>query len=191
MAFRDPPQDWPPEDIARLRELWATGMSTAKIGQAMGRTKSAVVGKAHRLDLPGRKSPIKKAAAPAPKPATRPAAAAPKIQPEKAPLQRIPLLRGGAAAFQHIMARNAQARAADQAPTPEPQRELREAPPPAVSAAVRESGRACRYCLPSGQDFPRWRYCDAPIQADGRRYPYCDEHYYRCIQQRAEKQDAA
>lgn len=46
------------KSIARLRELWATGESASKIGAAMGISKNAVVGKAHRLNLPSRPSCI-------------------------------------------------------------------------------------------------------------------------------------
>jgi GcrA cell cycle regulator len=42
---------WPDADIAKLRELAATGMSTAAIGASMGRTKSAIVGKMGRLGI--------------------------------------------------------------------------------------------------------------------------------------------
>lgn len=57
--------DWNDAAIARLREEWAwrdqeTGkpLSTAEIGRRMGLTKSAIVGKAHRIGLEGRPSPI-------------------------------------------------------------------------------------------------------------------------------------
>ncbi len=50
--------DWDGAKVARLRALWAEGGSAAKIGAAMGMTKSAVIGKAHRLKLPARPSPI-------------------------------------------------------------------------------------------------------------------------------------
>lgn len=49
---------WPAAKIARLIELWPTGLSTQKIGLDLGTTKHAVVGKAHRLNLPPRPSPI-------------------------------------------------------------------------------------------------------------------------------------
>jgi GcrA cell cycle regulator len=58
--------EWTEETIARLRELWAEGHSTAEIGRRMGITKNAVVGKAHRLNLPARPSPILRDRAPAP-----------------------------------------------------------------------------------------------------------------------------
>lgn len=51
--------DWNEGVITRLRELWAQlDKSTAEIGRALGTSKNSVVGKAHRLDLPGRPSPI-------------------------------------------------------------------------------------------------------------------------------------
>jgi GcrA cell cycle regulator len=49
---------WPAADLARLRVLWAAELSTQAIGREMGRSKNAVVGKAHRLGLPARPSPI-------------------------------------------------------------------------------------------------------------------------------------
>ncbi len=52
--------DWTEESINRLRSLWQDGLSTAEIGRRMQITKNAVVGKAHRLTLPPRPSPIRK-----------------------------------------------------------------------------------------------------------------------------------
>lgn len=56
--------EWTDESIARLRVLWQEGLSTAEIGRRMQITKNAVVGKAHRLDLAARPSPIRKAELP-------------------------------------------------------------------------------------------------------------------------------
>ncbi len=52
--------EWNTETIERLRGLWAEGYSTAEIGRRMGISKNAVVGKAHRLNLPSRPSPIRR-----------------------------------------------------------------------------------------------------------------------------------
>ena len=52
--------EWTEETIARIRALWAEGHSTAEIGRRMGISKNAVVGKAHRLNLPARPSPIRR-----------------------------------------------------------------------------------------------------------------------------------
>jgi hypothetical protein len=48
MSRTDP---WPDADIAKLRELAATGMRTAAIGAHMGRTKNSIVGKMLRLGI--------------------------------------------------------------------------------------------------------------------------------------------
>jgi len=52
--------DWTDEAIAKLRVLWAEGLSTAEIGRRLNISKNAVVGKAHRLNLPPRPSPIRR-----------------------------------------------------------------------------------------------------------------------------------
>src|SRR5207342_1780903 len=51
--------EWTDDTIRKLRQLWSAGHSTAEIGRRMGISKNAVVGKAHRLDLPARPSPIR------------------------------------------------------------------------------------------------------------------------------------
>jgi len=52
--------EWAEQTIVRLRMLWDEGLSTAEIGRRLGVSKNAVVGKAHRLDLPARPSPIRR-----------------------------------------------------------------------------------------------------------------------------------
>src|SRR3954451_16356577 len=56
----DHDMEWTEETITRLRGLWSEGHSTAEIGRRLGISKNAVVGKAHRLDLPARPSPIRR-----------------------------------------------------------------------------------------------------------------------------------
>lgn len=61
---------WTDERIATLKKMWKEGKSAADIAKTLGKgvTRNAVIGKAHRMGLSGRPSPIKKpAAAPAPK----------------------------------------------------------------------------------------------------------------------------
>ena len=50
--------DWPLSMILRLHEMWPTGRSASSMGRDLGVSKSAVLGKAHRLGLPARLSPI-------------------------------------------------------------------------------------------------------------------------------------
>lgn len=73
---------WSDERISTLKKMWQQGKSASEIAEKLGGvTRNAVIGKAHRLGLSGRPSPItkpapvKKAAAPA---AKKPAAPAPK-----------------------------------------------------------------------------------------------------------------
>ncbi len=56
--------DWTTERIAELTRLWAEGLSGGEIGKRMGISKSSAVGKVHRLHLPSRPSPIKRAVTP-------------------------------------------------------------------------------------------------------------------------------
>jgi GcrA cell cycle regulator len=51
--------EWTDVNVAELRKLWDEGLSTAEIGRCLNISKNAVVGKAHRLNLTTRKSPIK------------------------------------------------------------------------------------------------------------------------------------
>jgi GcrA cell cycle regulator len=51
---------WTPELMEQLAALWTEGHSTAEIGRRLGISKNAVVGKAHRLSLKPRPSPLKR-----------------------------------------------------------------------------------------------------------------------------------
>ena len=53
---------WNDENVARLKEFWDQGLPTAQIGKLLGFTKNAVVGKAHRIGLERRPSPIRRTA---------------------------------------------------------------------------------------------------------------------------------
>lgn len=73
---------WTDKKIDILKRLWGKGMTASQIAGELGDgiTRNAVIGKAHRLKLPSRPSPVKpeaeaKAAAPAPQP--KPQAPAP------------------------------------------------------------------------------------------------------------------
>jgi hypothetical protein len=52
---------WTPEDDALLRAGWAAGRPVRAIAEEIGITKNAAMGRAHRLKLEGRPSPIKRA----------------------------------------------------------------------------------------------------------------------------------
>lgn len=61
------PADWmTPDAILKLREWWADhAITTIEIGRRLGASKNAIVGKAHRLDLEARPSPIRRSGEPA------------------------------------------------------------------------------------------------------------------------------
>jgi GcrA cell cycle regulator len=90
---------WTDERIDRLKELWTKGMTASQIADELGGvSRNAVIGKAHRLGLQSRPSPVKPnepvAAKPKAKPAPSPAPAsaaraeaapAPRPAPDAAP----------------------------------------------------------------------------------------------------------
>lgn len=47
---------WTPERVAQLRTAWETTLTAAQIGERLGCTKCAVIGKANRLGLTSRDS---------------------------------------------------------------------------------------------------------------------------------------
>ena len=51
--------EWTPEREAQLRRLWGEGTPAAEIGRIMKIPPNAVTGKAHRLKLSARSSPIR------------------------------------------------------------------------------------------------------------------------------------
>ncbi|MBO6610049.1 GcrA family cell cycle regulator [Altererythrobacter sp.] len=82
---------WTDERIATLKKLWEGGSTASQIAEELGGvSRNAVIGKAHRLGLKSRPSPVKandkKKKAPAKKPAPKPAVkkAAPRAAPKPA-----------------------------------------------------------------------------------------------------------
>lgn len=79
---------WTDDRVEKLRELWDKGLSASQIAKelAEGVTRNAVIGKAHRMGLASRPSPVKS------DPAKRAAAAAAKKKaavPKKAPATKV------------------------------------------------------------------------------------------------------
>ena len=145
--------DWTSEAIDRLRGLWSEGHSTAEIGRRMGISKNAVVGKAHRLNLPARPSPIRRDAAQAPKPAP-------------ARRQTLPPLRAALREPVQVLRPAA-------APLPAPVAVMpRPAPAPTRPTIFRAVAKSC--CWPIGEPGTKeFRFCTAEAMA-GK--PYCLEH---------------
>ncbi|MFM5913775.1 GcrA cell cycle regulator [Chakrabartia godavariana] len=90
---------WTDERIEQLKTMWTKGMTASQIAEELGGvSRNAVIGKAHRLGLQSRPSPVKandgedaparKPAAPRAKPAPAAPAAAPAAKPQPAPAAR-------------------------------------------------------------------------------------------------------
>ena len=161
--------DWTTEAIEQLRAFWADGHSTAEIGRRMGISKNAVVGKAHRLNLSARPSPIRRDAAgeaverPAPQP-RRAAAPPPPSLRDAAPLHRL------------------------ETPVALPPAPVAVAPQSVVRPFPRASARTC--CWPLGEPgTPEFRFCSAGAATNK---PYCAQHAsVAYVRVRDRREDAA
>lgn len=194
--------DWTDEVIAQLKALWSEGLSTAEIGRRMGISKNAVVGKAHRLSLPPRPSPIRrddaaKVAAPrrvtgptlpplsavAAAPAVRPAALAASAAAPEAASAVAPAITSVAAP--KAAPKAAPAGQAVPAPASRPVRPVLQ-----PVAATRQPRRAATCCWPVGEPGTReFRFCDTEA-VQGR--PYCSEHVQLAyVKVRDRREDAA
>lgn len=182
--------EWTAEAIDHLRTLWAEGHSTAEIGRRMGISKNAVVGKAHRLNLPARPSPIRRdaegaSAAPRPAPVRRSPA-----PPRPAPMPMRRLEPGMPLAAQAPMGPPAVAPApvvvapvASIAPRP-----VQPMPAAVVRPFPRAAVRSC--CWPMGEPgTPEFRFCGGDAMA-GK--PYCPDHAaVAYVKVRDRREDAA
>jgi GcrA cell cycle regulator len=78
--------EWTEQRIDMLRKLWGQGQTASQIATLLGGvTRNAVIGKAHRLGLTGRPSPIKREGTEAAAPRRKPAAQR-RQQPSLAPM---------------------------------------------------------------------------------------------------------
>ncbi len=156
--------DWTDETIARLRAFWDEGHSTAEIGRRLGITKNAVVGKAHRLTLPARPSPIRRTSVDG-----------------RAPRRSLPRRATGPTL----------AVLATAPPAPRPAEPMRPQPVlRAVTTTPRPSGRLSACCWPIGEPgTPSFSFCgDSAITGK----PYCAKHAsIAYVKVRDRKEDAA
>jgi GcrA cell cycle regulator len=127
--------DWNDVAVRKLSDLWAEGHSTAEIGRRMGVSKNAVVGKAHRLDLPTRPSPVRRCGLPA--------LTVPKLAPRRQRVSTLPSL------------------ASVPPPVPATTSNII-APVPPRRTIARCDGSQC--CWPIGEPGqPGLSFCDAPL----------------------------
>jgi GcrA cell cycle regulator len=152
--------EWSDETILRLRALWDEGHSTAEIGRRLGISKNAVVGKAHRLDLPARPSPIRR---------DGPQGAPRRPSPRRASGPTLPPLSSTCGGL-------AETPRAFIAPPRIPQPAPRAVAPviPRVQVVPRTYGRTIACCWPIGEPgTPSFHFCNAD-SCPGK--PYCPEH---------------
>ena len=168
--------DWNEETIACLRQFWQDGHSTAEIGRRMGVTKNAVVGKAHRLMLAPRPSPIRRDLSEghvprrsAPRRATGPTLPAPNLPSVAVSAPPAAVALGSGAPSPGASGLAASSLGA-KPPMPSPQAPVQLRAVPAPRAAVRVS--TC--CWPIGDPgTARFRFCDDSAMT-GK--PYCAQH---------------
>lgn len=174
--------EWNDEVISRLRALWDEGHSTAEIGRRLGVTKNAVVGKAHRLDLSARPSPIRRDAGGAPRARAPRRISGPTLPP-------LACTRAAPVGDQRPTA----PRMAEPRPVEPRQAAVYRPPAPApVLTAVpsRPYARVVPCCWPIGEPGTRaFRFCDEG-SAPGK--PYCAAHAQLAyVKVRDRREDAA
>lgn len=187
--------DWNEETIARLRQLWQDGHSTAEIGRRMGITKNAVVGKAHRLALTARPSPIRRGTQDGPRPrrsATRRMTGATLQGGSTQPGGSTQLgMAPSAPPVQRPVPLDAAVSSVADAPLAVPVRPAM--PQPVMLRAlpsIKPSARVSTCCWPIGDPgTPSFRFCDDGAMPNK---PYCAEHAALAyVKVRDRREDAA
>ncbi len=181
---------WNEETIRQLTELWAEGHSTAEIGRRLGVSKNAIVGKAHRLELDARPSPIRRESVKPDQerssPVQRPAG--PTLPPLASASVPPPVVRIDPPAPRRAAVPEPVARVPRVIPPAPPARA--EAPPMRAVPAqpVRRTAPTC--CWPIGEPGTKsFHFCD-DLSLPGK--PYCDDHAKLAyVRIRDRKEDAA
>lgn len=175
--------DWNDEAIARLRVLWDEGHSTAEIGRRMAVSKNAVVGKAHRLNLPARPSPIRRDLTEGAVPRTP--------TPRRVTGPTLPPLQAEVAVV--AVAEPVREVAAPAKPLP-PAEVVPSQPAPSRSPVLRQissqRSRNVTCCWPIGEPGTKtFRFCDSDATPNK---PYCSDHAQLAyVKLRDRREDAA
>ena len=176
---------WDEETIRNLKDLWAQGLSTAEIGRRLSVSKNAIGGKAHRLDLDARPSPIRRESAkpPTERPPAYPRMAGPTLPP--LPSASPPSAASAPSNVQPIRSAPTVSARPVAAPVAMPAPRPVMAPPP---IQARRSAPSC--CWPIGEPGTKtFRFCD-DASVPGK--PYCEEHARLAyVRIRDRKEDAA
>lgn len=148
--------EWSSERIEQLRSLWHDGLSASQIASHLGGiTRNAVIGKAHRLGLTGRPSPIKNRSVSVARP--RP--------PRRPRVEHVPGPRAIAAAPAHH-ARHVE--------PPQPV-ELEDMPGATILTLT---DRICKWPIGDPR-HPDFHFCG---RASAEGLPYCTDHARRAYQ---------
>ena len=207
---------WTDDRIETLRTMWEKGMTASQIAEALGEvSRNAVIGKAHRLGLQSRPSPVKAndaeaAPAPAPKraepsrpaptpaPAPAPAAAAP-AAPAPAPVETpaaAPVSGDPAPAPQPILRSVGPGGFVRQAPgeqqppiAPAPPRRLVPAKPSAEIAGKTSlldlNDKICKWPIGHPGE-PDFHFCGEKVNPG---FPYCVDHCGHAYQAQLPRRD--
>ncbi len=157
---------WTDERIALLKKMWKDGKSAADIAKtlAKGVTRNAVIGKAHRMGLSGRPSPIKK-----PEPVAK------KESPKKESAKKLPAKKETVVAVKKataVVVANTKYNPLAREVT-EPRKFEKEPIPPGGGVALIDlSERMCKWPIgdPREDDFT---FCGRGIR---HGTPYCPDH---------------
>ena len=149
---------WTDFAVASLRSFWNDGLSTSAIGRALNLSKNAVIGKVHRLDLPARPCPIRRASEREQKRICK-----------SRPLVSLPPLTAPVG-----LAPNSDARETGTETRNDTLATPVASPPPFIPSIRRPTYRVSQCCWPIGDPrTPTFRFCD-DSSLPGK--PYCAAH---------------
>jgi GcrA cell cycle regulator len=181
--------EWTEQRIDTLRKLWGQGQTASQIAAILGGiTRNAVIGKAHRLGLTGRPSPIKREAGASPQPRRRAAASAAPArrmpgagQPGGVHGQQLPHTHG----LSHGASSAPQQQARSQGPMAPTVRETPVAPPaakPAPRVSAHVGSKTCSWPMGDPKQ-PGFHFCGEPAEM-GK--PYCHQHCHLAYHKKSE-----
>ena len=195
---------WTDERIDQLKQMWQAGHTASQIAETLGGvSRNAVIGKAHRLGLQSRPSPVKAGEAesePAPKPvaaekpAPAPSAPPPPAEPRPiaaaeprpaTPPADAPVVRSiGPGGFQR---QNPHEQQSPIPPAP-PRRLVPAKPAPEIAektSLLDLNDRICKWPLghPGEPDF---HFCGDPVNPG---FPYCVQHCGQAYQAQMPRRD--
>lgn len=180
---------WTDERIDTLKKLWSEGKSASEIADFLGNvTRNAVIGKAHRLGLSGRPSPIKKVkpqSAKEPKKAKKEKTTVPKEEKQQ-PVKPVSDIKSRFSLFKTKKADKKESKAEEPAPVMlVPLREEPKIDPDKLVGLLDLTEKMCRWPVgdPKEDDFG---FCGQPVHEN---HLYCPQHVVMAYQISTKKSD--